>query len=109
MKYLCLIYVESDKLSAAPADECLAYAAELRDEGRCLAAEALRDARGATIRVRKGELSVTDGPFAETKEFLAGFYLLEVSDLDEAVELAAKIPPLNVGRAELRPVLETAG
>lgn len=107
MKYLCLIYVDADKLEAAPADECLAYAAELREEGRCLAAEALGDARGAAIRLRKGELSVTDGPFAETKEFLAGFYLLEVSDLDQAVELAAKIPLLNVGRAELRPVLET--
>lgn len=108
MKYLCLIYVDADKLEAAPADECLEYAAELREEGHCLAAEALGDARGAAIRLRKGELSVTDGPFAETKEFLAGFYLLEVSDLDQAVELAAEIPLLHVGRAELRPVLETA-
>lgn len=107
MKYLCLIYVDTDKLAAAPADECLAYAAELEEEGHCLAAEALRDARGPTIRLRGGEPSVTDGPFAETKEFLAGFYLLEVSDLDEAVELAARIPALNVGRAELRAVLET--
>lgn len=108
MKYLCLIYADADKLDEAPADECLAYAAELRDEGRCLAAEALGDARGATIRLREGEPFVTDGPFAETKEFLAGFYLLEVSDLDQAVELAAKIPLLNVGRVELRPVLEMA-
>lgn len=100
--------MDADKLDAAPADECLAYAAALQEEGHCLAAEALRDARGATIRLQKGELSVTDGPFVETKEFLAGFYLPEVSDLDEAVELAAKIPPLSVGRAELRPVFETA-
>lgn len=108
MKYLCLIYVDADKLAATPADECLAYAAELQEQGRCLAAEALRDAPGATIKLREGELSVTDGPFAETKEFLAGFCLLEVSHPDEAVALASKIPPLNVGRVELRPVLETA-
>ena len=107
MRYLCLIYIEADKLDEAPASECLAYAEKLRETGHCHAAEALRTAQGATtLRMRNGRLDVIDGPFTETKEVLAGFYLLEAGDLDEAVNLVAKIPPLNVGRVELRPVLE---
>lgn len=107
MKYLCLIYVEADQLEAAPADECLAYAAALRERGHCHAAEALRATHPATtVQVRNGKLSVTDGPFAESKELLAGFYVIEASDLEEAIQLAGEIPPLSVGRAELRPILE---
>jgi hypothetical protein len=108
MKYLCLIYIEANKLRSTPANECLAYAASLQQKGQCLAAEALRASRHATtVRLRNGKLSVTDGPFPETKELLAGFYVLEVADLDEAIQLAAKIPPLSAGRIELRPILET--
>jgi hypothetical protein len=107
MRYLCLIYIEADKLDEAPASECLAFAEKLRAIGHCHAAEALRTAQGAiTLRMRNGKLDVIDGPFTETKEVLAGFYLLEAEDLDEAIALAAKIPPLHVGRVELRPVLE---
>lgn len=108
MKYLCLIHIEADKLEQTPAAECLAYAAELREKGRCLAAEALRASQPATtVRLRNGKVSVTDGPFPETKELLAGFYLIDAENLDEAIELTSKIPPLSVGRVELRPVLET--
>jgi hypothetical protein len=108
MKYLCLIYIDANKLESTPANECLAYAASLQQKGQCLAAEALHASRPTTaIHLRNGKLSVTDGPFAETRELLAGFYVLEVADLDEAIQLAAKSPPLSAGRIELRPVLET--
>jgi hypothetical protein len=107
MKYLCLIYIEASKLESTPASECLAYAASLQQKGQCLAAEALRASLPpTTVHLRNGKLSVTDGPFPETKELLAGFYVLEVEDLDQAIQLAAKSPPLSVGRIELRLILE---
>jgi hypothetical protein len=110
VKYLCLIYIEEDKLEATPASECLAYAAALRESGYRVAAEALRFARtGTTVRVRNGEVSVTDGPFVETKEHLAGFYVVDVRDLNEAVRLVAKIPSAPAGRIELRPILDLGG
>lgn len=106
VKYLCLIYIDDDKLETNPASDCLAYAATLRDAGRCLAAEALRSTPGPmNVRVREGEVSVHDGPFIETKEHLAGFYVLDVEDVDEAVELVAKIPCTPAGRVEIRPIL----
>jgi len=71
--------------------------------------EALQPVQTATtVRVRNGKLSVTDGPFAETKEQLAGFYLVEARDLNEAIQIAAKIPPARVGSVEVRPVRELA-
>jgi hypothetical protein len=105
MKYLCLVYGEEDKISAMDDHECLAYDAAMRDSGRCIASEALESVGTATtVRVRNGRLSVSDGPFAETKEQLAGFYLIEARDLNEAIQLAAKIPPAQVGCVEVRPI-----
>jgi hypothetical protein len=105
MKYLCLVYGEEDKLAAMDDHECLAYDAALRASGRCLASEALQPVAAATtVRVRQGRVSVTDGPFAETKEALAGFYLIEARDLNEAIQLASKIPPAAVGSVEVRPI-----
>lgn len=105
MKYLCLVYGEEDKLAAMDDYECLAYDAGVRGSGHCVASEALEAvATATTVRVRNGRVSVVDGPFAETKEQLAGFYLIEARDLNEAIQLAAKIPPARVGSVEVRPI-----
>jgi len=111
MKYLCLVYCDEAKLYSLPDSpvdaECHAYDQDLAQSGRRIAAEALEPVQSATtVRVRNGNISVTDGPFAETKEQLAGFYLIESRDLNEAIELAAKIPPARVGSIEVRPVRE---
>jgi hypothetical protein len=105
MKYLCLVYGEEDKIGAMDDEECLACDKEMRSSGHCLASEALQPVSTATtIRVRGGRLSISDGPFAETKEALAGFYLIEARDLDDAIQQAAKIPPAKVGCVEVRPI-----
>ena len=109
MKYLCLVYLEESKLRTVPDSECKAYGEGLRSHGRWLAAEALQSAQTATtVRVRNDKLSVTDGPFAETKEQLAGFYLVDAKDLNEAIQIASKIPPARTGSIEVRPVRELA-
>ena len=105
MKYLCLVYGEEKDIAAMNDDCCLAYDQSLRESGRCLASEALEPVRTAkSVRVRAGKLTVRDGPFTETKEHLAGFYLVEANDLNEAIELAGKIPPVREGSIEVRPV-----
>jgi hypothetical protein len=105
MKYLCLVYLDEKRMDELPDSECLAYDAEIRKSGHCIASEALESVETATtVRVRSGKVSVTDGPFAETKEQLAGFYLIEAKDLDEALQLAARIPPARVGSIEVRPI-----
>jgi len=107
MKYLCLVYLEEPKLHAVPDRECLACGAGFRESGLLIAAEALQPIDTATtVRVRGGRVSITDGPFAETKEQLAGFYLIEARDLNDAIQLAAKIPPAREGSVEVRPVRE---
>ena len=107
MKYVCLVYGEEKKIGAMTDDECMAYDQGLRNAGRCLASEALQPVRTAkTVRVRHGKVSVTDGPFAETKEILAGFYLIDAADLDDAIQIASQIPPAQVGSIEVRPVRE---
>ena len=107
MKYLCLVYLEESNLHAVPESECRACGEDLRKSGHHIAAEALQSVHTATtVRVRNGKVSVTDGPFAETKEQLAGFYLLDAADLNEAIQLAAKIPPARTGSVEVRPVRE---
>lgn len=109
MKYLCLIYLDEKKLEAVSDTECKACVEALRKTGHHIAGEALASVQMATtVRVRTGKLSVTDGPFAETKEQLAGFYLIDAKDLNEAIQLAAKIPPARVGSVEIRPVRELA-
>jgi len=114
MRYLCLIYNDERQLGAIPAsdyeafaDEHLAFDEELRASGHRVAAEALQPARTATtVRIRKGELFTTDGPFAETKEQLGGFLLIEARDLNEAIRLASKIPSARTGSIEVRPISE---
>lgn len=105
MKYLCLVYGEESQIARMDDHECLAFDRAIRDDGRCVASEALEPvATAATVRVRNGRVAVSDGPFAETKEQLAGFYLVEARDLNEAIQLAARIPPARVGSIEVRPI-----
>lgn len=105
MKYLCLVYADEPTLADVPDAECVAYDTEIRESGKCLASEALEPvATATTVRVRGGRVTVTDGPFAETKEQLAGFYMIEARDLDEAIRIASRIPPARVGSVEVRPV-----
>jgi len=107
MKYLCLVYGEEKEIGAMTDDECMAYDQALRSAGRCLASEALQPVHtAATVQVRNGKVSVRDGPFAETKELLAGFYLIDAADLNEAIQVASQIPPARVGTIEVRPVRE---
>jgi len=107
VKYLCLVYGEEKDIAAMNDDCCLAYDQTLRESGRCLASEALEPVRTAkSVRVRAGKLTVRDGPFTETKECLAGFYLIDAASMDEAVQIAARIPPAEVGTIEVRPVRE---
>ncbi|HNP36065.1 MAG TPA: YciI family protein [Woeseiaceae bacterium] len=110
MRYLCLVYSEESKLAGFPDEECVAHDKGLRASGHCLASEALQPVETATtLQMRNGKLSVTDGPFAETKEQLAGFYLIEARDLNEAIRLASKIPPIRVGSIEVRPIRDLEG
>jgi hypothetical protein len=107
MKYLCLVYLEEQKLHAVPDSECLACSTGFRKSGLLIAAEALQSVQTATtVRVRNGKMSITDGPFAETKEQLAGFYLIEARDLNDAIQVASKIPPAREGSIEVRPIRE---
>jgi hypothetical protein len=107
VKFLCLVYGEEKEIAAMTDDECMDYDRSLRDAGRCLASEALQPVRtAASVRLRNGKVSVRDGPFTETKEILAGFYLIEAADLNDAIQVAAKMPPARVGTIEVRPVRE---
>ncbi len=114
MKYLCLAYEEEQKLNALTAkewhalrQETLEYVDGLQKSGRLILTEPLKSATtAATVRVRDGNLSVTDGPFAETKEQIGGFFLIEAADLDDAVQVAAKWPSARLGTIEVRPVEE---
>lgn len=114
MKFLCLVYGErgpennlSDREIQALTDESLDYDDRLRQSGHFITAQALQPVETAKIvRVQGGKVAVTDGPFAETKEFLAGFILIEARDLDEAVQIASKIPPGRYGFVEVRPIME---
>jgi Uncharacterized protein conserved in bacteria len=111
MKFLCLVYSDEDKLHSLPESpkdtECMAYAESLKEDGHLLGGEALESVKTATtVRVRNGKVSITDGPFAETKEQLAGFYFIETKDLNEAIRIAAKIPPARVRSIEVRPARE---
>lgn len=105
MKYLCLVYLDEKHLNEVPDEDCVAYDTAIRKSGHCIASEALESVQTATtVRMHNGKVSITDGPFAETKEQLAGFYMIEAKDLDEALQMAAKIPPARVGSIEVRPV-----
>lgn len=105
MKYLCLVYLDENRLDELPDEDCVRYDRDIRDSGHCLASEALESVQTATtVRMRNGRLSITDGPFAETKEQLAGFYMIEAKDLNEAIQVASGIPPAQVGSIEIRPI-----
>ncbi len=108
MKYLCLVYFDEARLGELPDEDCVAYDTEIRNSGHCIASEALQSVQTATtVRVRDNNMSITDGPFAETQEQLTGFYLIEAQNLDEAIRIAAKIPQARVGSIEVRPIPET--
>lgn len=112
MKYLCLIYVDDQRLSSLSGpeyrrlmDECFANDEYQRRAGRVLASEALeRVARATTLRHGDQGLSITDGPFAETREYLGGFVLIDARDLNEALQVAQRIPSGRLGAVEIRPV-----
>jgi hypothetical protein len=114
MKYLCLIHRSEEELDAMPAPELntlnarhLDFNDSLRSSDHFVEAEALEPARTtACVRVRGGKVSVTDGPFAESKELVAGFYLIDASDLNEAIEIASKIPSAFMATVEVRPTRE---
>ena len=114
MRYLCLIYDEEKKLGAMSQAENEAFMGEyfaftdaIRKSGHYLAGEALQPVSTATtVRVRSGKVSTTDGPFAETKEQLGGYYLIEARDLNDAIQVAARIPSARLGTVEVRPVVE---
>ena len=114
MRYLCLIYDSEAQLEAMPKDaaeafmgEYFAFSDEIRGSGHFVAGEALQPvATATTIRVRNGKLSATDGPFAETREQLGGFYLIEARDLNEAIAVASRIPSARIGSIEIRPIVD---
>ena len=114
MKYLLLIYTDENVLSEAEREHCYGDATQLAQElnakGQYLAATPLHPVSTATsVRVRDGKPLVTDGPFAETREQLGGFFLVNAQDLDEAIAIASQIPGARVGTVEIRPVIEVAG
>jgi hypothetical protein len=118
MRYLCLVYHDEAAMAAMPEGDydalvrdVLAYRDTLKRGGHYVASSPLQPVRTATtIRVRHGQTFLTDGPFAETKEQLAGFYLIEAADLNDAIRLAAKMPPARFGSIEVRPLADlTAG
>ncbi|CAO1658726.1 MULTISPECIES: YciI family protein [Vreelandella] len=114
MKYVALVYYQEQIINAMSEQawqdlnhECIAGVERLSTNGHYLAGQALQPVETATtVRVRDGETLISDGPFAETKEQLAGFYLLEAHDLNEALQLASRIPPARLGSIEVRPVRE---
>jgi hypothetical protein len=114
VKYLCLIYDEEKKMHTMPKTEADAFMGEyfaftdgIKKSGHFLGGEALQPVHKATtVRIRNGKVSTTDGPFAETKEQLGGFYLINAADLNDAIHVASKIPSARVGSIEVRPIME---
>ncbi len=114
MQYMLLIYLDEQALSEAEREHCYAesaaYARELSTCGQYVAAAPLHPTATATsVRMREGRRLVTDGPFAETREQLGGFYLIDARNLDEAIAIASRIPAGKWGTVEIRPVMQIAG
>jgi hypothetical protein len=114
MKYMLLVYLDEQALNETDRQKCYVESAQLaRDlhaSGNYVAASPLHSTSTATsVRVREGKPLVTDGPFAETREQLGGYYVINARDLDEAIGIAARIPVARVGTIEIRPILEIAG
>ena len=116
MKYLCLIYSDETQWPKLPKEDTEKLMAEYREftidvtkNGQYVDGNRLHPTTAATtVRIRNGKLSTTDGPFAETKEQLGGYFMLEARDLNEAIQLAARIPAARHGSVEVRPVMEMA-
>jgi hypothetical protein len=114
MKFILLVYNDPSLLDALPTDEfntrmrgCLSHADELKQDGRLIESQMLQPAKTArTLRVRNDRQSIVDGPFAETKELLAGFNIIEAKDIDEATRMAMEFPWAKTGCIEVRPILE---
>ena len=113
MKYLCLIYEDQSKGANLPKEvieqamaQYHAYTSDLKQSGHCVEYGAFPPGTVTTLRVRNGKTSTTDGPYAETKEQLGVYYLLEAKDLNDAIRLAEKIPSAQWGSVEVRPVME---
>jgi hypothetical protein len=117
MRYLCLIYEDENLYERMPKDELdkifgeyFSFTDDIKRSGHHLGGEPLQPTSTATtVRVRNGKISTTDGPFAETKEQLGGFYMIEAKDLNEAIQLAARIPGARYGSVEVRPIMEVGG
>ncbi len=114
MKYMLLVYVEETALSESEREQCYVKSAQLAQDlsagGKFISAGPLHPTTTATsVRVRNGKRLITDGPFAETREQLGGYYLIDAKDLDEAMSIAERIPVADVGTIEIRPVLEING
>ena len=114
MKYMMLIYMAENAMTEAERQACFAestgLARELHAAGKFITASPLKSIKTATsVRLHEGKRLITDGPFAETREALGGFYLIDARDLEEAIGIAARIPPANKGTIEIRPVVEMAG
>ena len=114
MKYMLLIYMNENAMNQSEREHCYVESAaltqELHSRGQFVAASPLQPVSTATsVRVREGKRLVTDGPFAETREQLGGFYIIDVKDLNEAVSIAAKVPPACKGTVEIRPVMDIPG
>ena len=114
MKYMMLVYLDEQVMSDSERQHCYVESAQLTQQlnanGKYLDASPLHPVATATsVRVREGKRLVTDGPFAETREQLGGYYLIEAQDLDEAIAIAEKIPPVRFGTIEIRPVMEIEG
>jgi hypothetical protein len=114
MKYLCLIFDEEQRFATMPKrqldglmDEYRDFGESIRQSGHYVDGSQLAPIRTAsTVRLRNGKMSVTDGPFAETKEQLAGYYVIEAADLNEALQIASRIPSARSGSVEVRPLIE---
>jgi len=114
MKYMLLVYSDEKVLTDSKRQECYAESIELthqlKSSGKYLAANPLQPvATATTVRVRDGKPLVTDGPFAETREQLGGYFLVDAKDLDEALSIASRIPAARFGTVEVRPLVELAG
>jgi hypothetical protein len=114
MKYMLLIYMEENAMTGEERDKCYEESSQLAHDlharGQYLSASPLQPVSTATsLRVREGKRLITDGPFAETREHLGGYYLVDAKDLDEAISIAARIPGARKGTVEIRPVMELSG
>ena len=114
MKYMLLVYLDEQAMTDAERAHCYVESAQLTQDlnakGQYVSASPLHPVATATsVRVREGKRLVTDGPFAETREQLGGYYVVEARDLDEAIQIAERIPPARFGTIEIRPVMEISG